>query len=49
MSGPIVRTAPSPAFSKNWDTVFGAKKVVTKAAAKPTTKPVKKKSAKSKK
>lgn len=23
MSGPIVRSGPSPEFSKNWDSVFG--------------------------
>jgi hypothetical protein len=23
MSGPIVRSGPSPQFSKNWDSVFG--------------------------
>ena len=49
MSGPIVRTAPTPAFSKNWDTAFGTKKAAKKAAVKPTTKSVKKKSAKNKK
>jgi hypothetical protein len=50
MSGPIVRTAPTPEFSKNWDTVFGTKKVAKKVAVKPATKSVKKKtSAKSKK
>jgi len=26
MSGPIVRSGPSPEFSKNWDKVFGSKK-----------------------
>jgi hypothetical protein len=46
MSGPIVRTAPTPEFSKNWDSVFGT----TKAAVKPIPKSVKKKkSAKNKK
>jgi hypothetical protein len=25
MSGPIVRSGPSPEFSKNWDSVFGKK------------------------
>ena len=49
MSGPIVRTAPTPQFSKNWDSVFGTKKAAKKATVKPTTKSVKKKkSAKSK-
>lgn len=38
MSGPIVRTAPTPQFSKNWDSVFGTKKANKNAAAKPTTK-----------
>jgi len=49
MSGPIVRTAPTPEFSKNWDTVFGTKKVAAKAAVKPAKSGKKKKSAKSKK
>ena len=50
MSGPIVRTAPTPKFSENWDRVFGKKKAATKAAAKATAKPTKKKkAAKSKK
>lgn len=50
MSGPIVRTAPTPQFSKNWDSVFGTKKANKNAAAKPTTKSVKmKKTAKTKK
>ena len=51
MSGPIVRTAPTPEFSKNWDSVFGTKKSAKNATVKPTTKSVKKKkkSAKSKK
>lgn len=26
MSGPIVRSGPSPEFSKNWDSVFGKSK-----------------------
>lgn len=26
MSGPIVRSGPSPEYSKNWDEVFGSKK-----------------------
>lgn len=26
MSGPIVRSGPSPLFSANWDKIFGAKK-----------------------
>jgi len=25
MSGPIVRSGPSPEFSKNWESVFGGK------------------------
>ncbi len=49
MSGPIVRSGPSPQFTKNWDSIF------TKGAAKKTaakTKPAKaakKKTAKKKK
>ena len=46
MSGPIVRSGPSPGFTKNWDSVFGSKK---KAAPKPSAAPAKKKSAESKK
>ena len=52
MSGPIVRSGPSPEFSKNWDSVFSGKKgkssakPVKKAAksakAKPAAKPAKK-------
>jgi len=26
MSGPIVRSGPSPEYSKNWDEVFSSKK-----------------------
>jgi hypothetical protein len=48
MSGPIVRSGPSPEFSKNWDSVF-AKKAGTKAAAKATTASKGKKSAPKKK
>ena len=48
MSGPIVRSGPSPEFTKNWDSVFsgkkkpaaGAKKVAAKTA-KSSTKSVK--------
>ncbi len=48
MSGPIVRTAPTPKFSENWEKAFGTKK--TAKSAKTSAKPVKKKkSAKSKK
>ena len=38
MSGPIVRSGPSPEFTKNWDSVFG--KSGGKAAA-PAKKPAK--------
>ena len=50
MSGPIVRSGPSPEFTKNWDSVFaGKKKATSQAAAKPAGKPAtKKKSAKKK-
>lgn len=37
MSGPIVRSGPSPQFSKNWESVFG-KATGTSAAAKKTAK-----------
>jgi hypothetical protein len=43
MGGPIVRSGPTPEFSKNWEQAFGKKS----AAAKP--KPSKKKAATSKK
>ncbi len=53
MSGPIVRSGPSPEFSKNWDSVFGgkkgktsakpAKKAAKSAKTKPAAKPAKKK------
>jgi len=36
MSGPIVRSGPTPEFSKNWDAVFGGKK--TAVASKPAGK-----------
>ena len=34
MSGPIVRSGPSPEFTKNWDSVFAGKK---KGASAPAT------------
>lgn len=38
MSGPIVRSGPSPKFSENWESIFGKKskgaKATKKAAAK---------------
>jgi hypothetical protein len=44
MSGPIVRSGPSPEFSKNWDSVFGKKpgKSAAKSAAAPAKKTAKK-------
>lgn len=44
MSGPIVRTAPTPKFSENWEKAFGTKKAAK--SAKSSAKPVKKKKAK---
>ncbi|MGH7139201.1 MAG: hypothetical protein ACREHD_25940 [Pirellulales bacterium] len=46
MSGPIVRSGPSPEFSKNWDSVFGKKSGVSgkksgNGAAAPAKKAVK--------
>lgn len=40
MSGPIVRSGPSPEFSKNWENIFGkgTKKSVKKAAPPPAAK-----------
>ena len=53
MSGPIVRSGPSPQFTKNWDGIFGkgsaAKSTAKKAAAKKTTAKAAKKTAKKKK
>jgi hypothetical protein len=44
MSGPIVRSGPSPEFSKNWDSVFGKKPAKAAAAASaPAKKTAKKK------
>lgn len=48
MSGPIVRSGPSPEFSRNWESVFGKKSggtvtaVGKKAAKKPAVKSAKK-------
>lgn len=39
MSGPIVRSGPSPEFTKNWDSVFGKK--TGKSPAKTAKAPVK--------
>lgn len=50
MSGPIVRSGPSPEFTKNWDSVFAKGKKTTtkaKAAAKPAKKAATKKKKKS--
>lgn len=38
MSGPIVRSGPSPEFSKNWDSVFGKKSGGATAPAKKAVK-----------
>lgn len=43
MSGPIVRSGPTPEFSKNWDSVFAGKKP---AAAKSKAADTKAKAAK---
>ena len=47
MSGPIVRSGPTPEYSSNWDKVFAKKKTAKKkssttSAAKKTTKKKKK-------
>jgi hypothetical protein len=42
VGGPIVRSGPSPEFSKNWDNIFG-KPATAKSAAKPKKKTAKKK------
>lgn len=55
MSGPIVRSGPSPQFTQNWDGIFGKSSGAKsgggkKSAAKKTpTKAAKKKTAKKKK
>lgn len=49
MSGPIVRSGPTPEFSKNWDSVFSGKKTAASAkvaAAPKAAKKAAKKSAK---
>jgi hypothetical protein len=33
MSGPIVRSGPSPEYSKNWESAFGGRKAAKKSAA----------------
>lgn len=40
MSGPIVRSGPSPEFSKNWESVFGGRSGGATSAARK--KPAKK-------
>ena len=37
MSGPIIRTGPTPLFSQNWDNVFGKRKGAQAATAKKAT------------
>ena len=54
MSGPIVRSGPSPEFSRNWDSIFGKKTgkkpaAAPPAAAKKKAAPVAKKAAAKKK
>jgi hypothetical protein len=61
MSGPIVRTGPTPTFSKNWENIFGDTKKAAKAKpakanakkagtkAKAAAKPAKKAAKKKKK
>jgi len=48
MSGPIIRSGPSPKFVDNWDSVFGKGSKSKTTEAKPEAKPAKakKKSAK---
>lgn len=43
MSGPIVRSGPSPEFSRNWENVFGKKKPAKATAAPKTAKKAAKK------
>lgn len=49
MSGPIVRSGPSPQFTKNWDGIFGKGAAKKSAAKKPAAKVTKKKTVKKKK
>lgn len=42
MSGPIIRSGPSPKFVQNWDSVFGKGDKAKKADAKPEAKAEKK-------
>jgi hypothetical protein len=42
MSGPIIRSGPSPKFVQNWDSVFGKGDKAKKAEAKPEAKAEKK-------
>ncbi|HVX09832.1 MAG TPA: hypothetical protein VHC22_01400 [Pirellulales bacterium] len=42
MSGPIVRSGPSPEFSKNWESVFGKKTSGAAASAGTAAKTAKK-------
>ena len=49
MSGPIVRSGPSPQFTANWDSVFGKGGGKKTAAKKKPAKAAKKKAAKKKK
>jgi hypothetical protein len=47
MSGPIVRSGPTPEFSRNWDSVFAKKSA--KSSAKAVATAPSKKAAKTKK
>lgn len=49
MSGPIVRSGPSPQFTKNWDGIFGKGGAKKSAAKAKPAKAAKKKTAKKKK
>lgn len=47
MSGPIVRSGPSPEFSQNWEKIFGQRQPIS-LAGKPGKAPAKSKPAKAK-
>jgi hypothetical protein len=49
MSGPIVRSGPSPQFTKNWDSIFAKGGAKTAAAKAKPAKAATKKAAKKKK
>jgi len=43
VGGPIVRSGPSPEFSKNWENIFGKPSATASQGSKPKKKAAKKK------